>query len=277
MSTWIREDAKRKKSWIQSLCESVLKSGYVPKHVAVIMDGNRRYADKNNYKRSVGHLLGFNKVTETLEWCMGLGINEVTLYAFSLENFKRSKEEIDGLMELARQKFTALLAEKELISKHGLCLRIIGNMDYLPIDIQQLFAEGIHSTKDNNKAFLNICCAYTSREEMTNTMVQIVRGVSKGLIKQSDIDEDLFEKCLYTRHSTEPDLVIRTSGEVRLSDFLLWQSSYSFLSFTKVLWPEYSWCHFYSGIYYFQRNYQAIKVGWLVGWLSSRLIGWLSG
>lgn len=214
---------------------------------------------KNNYKRNVGHLLGFNKLTETLEWCMALGVTEVTLYAFSIENFKRSKDEIDSLMELARQKFSSLLAEKELIDRHGLCLRIIGNMDYLPEDLQKLFAEGILATKHNNKAFLNICCPYTSREEMTQAMKQLARGVKLGYINESDIDEELFDKCLYTRKSPEPDIIIRTSGEVRLSDFLLWQSSYSVLSFSRVLWPEFTHWHFYQGILFYQQNFKAVQ------------------
>lgn len=246
-------------SWYHRMCTRILKSGPVPKHVAIIMDGNRRFAQKNSMDRAEGHLKGFDKLAETLEWCLDLGIMEVTVYAFSIENFKRSKEEVDCLMELAHQKFTRLLQEKDLIQKHNVCVRVLGNLHLLPIDIQKLVAEVVNISKNNTRAILNVCFSYTSRDEICTAMKEVAEGVERGLLKPSDISEELLEKCLYTCKSHDPDLLIRTSGEVRLSDFLLWQSSFSVLSFIKVLWPDFSVWHLYAAILQYQRNYTAIQ------------------
>ncbi|ELU03274.1 hypothetical protein CAPTEDRAFT_181282 [Capitella teleta] len=259
-STWIKtEETRGKKSWYHSVCEWILRSGPVPHHVAFIMDGNRRFAQKNSMDRAQGHLIGFDKLTETLQWCLDLGITEVTVYAFSIENFKRSKDEVDGLMELARQKFSRLMQEKDLIEKHGVCFRVLGKIDLLPLDIQEIVAEAMDMTKHNTKAILNICFAYTSREEMCTAVREVAEGVEMGLIKESDISESVLEQCLYTNRSPHPELLVRTSGEVRLSDFLLWQTSYSVLSFMPVLWPDFSIWHLYAGVVHYQRHHQSVK------------------
>lgn len=256
MSSWFPE---RPKSWYHRLCTRILKSGPIPKHVAVIMDGNRRFAVKNSMDRAEGHLKGFDKLTEVLEWCLDIGINEVTVYAFSIENFKRSKDEVDCLMELARKKFKRLMEEKDKIQKYGVCVRVLGNITLLPRDIQEIIADVVTFSKSNTRAILNVCFAYTSREEMCTAMKEVAEGVSLGLIKESDISEDLLEKSLYTGSSRNPDLLIRTSGEVRLSDFLLWQTAYSCLAFVDVLWPEFSRWHLYGCILHYQRNYPEIQ------------------
>jgi len=231
----------------------------MPKHVAIIMDGNRRYAKKVNCERSKGHEKGFEKLTEVLEWCFDLGIPEVTVYAFSIENFKRSKEEVDGLMELAKQKFDRLMEEKEMIQKHGVCLRALGDLTMLPEDLQRSVARVVKFSQNNTKATLNVCLAYTSRQEISNAVKLMAEGVELGLLKPSDVSESLLEKCLYTSQSPHPDMLIRTSGEVRFSDFLLWQCSYSSLSFLKVLWPEFSVWDFYGAIISFQWNYKTFQ------------------
>lgn len=250
---------KTGRSWVHRVCQKILKSGPIPKHVAFIMDGNRRFAVKNHMERAEGHFKGFDKLAETLEWCLDIGITEVTVYAFSIENFKRSKDEVDCLMELARQKFTRLMQEKELIQKHEVCVRVLGNLNLLPLDVQEVIAECVHFSKDNKRAVLNVCFAYTSRDEICAAMREVAEGVQLGLIRDSDVSEDLMEKCLYTSQSPHPDLLIRTSGEVRLSDFLLWQTSYSCLSFVDVLWPEFSIWHLYGAVLHYQRNYPSIK------------------
>lgn len=255
MGTWIRDTNK---SWVHRLLTSVLAAGPIPRHVAFIMDGNRRFAKKNSLEQAQGHLKGFDKLAETLDWCLDLGITEVTVYAFSIENFKRSKEEVDYLMELARQKFSKLIQEKELIDKHGVCFRVLGNITLLPVDLQECIAEAVITTSHNNRAFLNVCFAYTSQDEMCAAMREVAEGVQLGLLKQSDISERLLEKCLYTYESQAPDLLVRTSGEVRLSDFLLWQSAFTVLSFVKVLWPEFSIWHLYAAVLHYQRNYKAV-------------------
>ena len=251
---------KRQKTWVQQACEAVLSAGPIPKHIAFIMDGNRRYAVKNSMAKTEGHVKGFDKLAETLEWCLDLGITEVTVYAFSIENFKRSPDEVNCLLELSRQKFARLLKEKDLINKHGVCVRILGDVSRLPDDLQSLLAEAVSISANNKRAILNVCFSYTARDDMCMAMRELASGVKEGHIKKSDISEDLFEKCLYTSHCREVDLLIRTSGEIRLSDFLMWESAFSCLAFVKVLWPDFSIWHLYSSILHYQRNYRRIQI-----------------
>ncbi|XP_064327341.1 dehydrodolichyl diphosphate synthase complex subunit DHDDS isoform X2 [Phalacrocorax carbo] len=220
--SWIREGEL---TIVERFCANIIKAGPMPKHVAFIMDGNRRYARKCHVERQQGHSQGFDKLAQTLRWCLNLGIREVTVYAFSIENFKRSKEEVDGLMDLARQKFSRLLEEQENLKKHGVCIRVLGDLPLLPLDIQELIAQAVLATKNYNKCFLNVCFAYTSRHEISNAVREMAWGVEQGLLEPSDVSESLLDKCLYTNNSPDPDLLIRTSGEVRLSDFLLWQKA----------------------------------------------------
>ncbi|KAM6235347.1 dehydrodolichyl diphosphate synthase complex subunit DHDDS isoform 2-T4 [Spheniscus humboldti] len=220
--SWIREGEL---TIIERFCANIIKAGPMPKHVAFIMDGNRRYAQKCHVERQQGHSQGFDKLAQTLRWCLNLGIREVTVYAFSIENFKRSKEEVDGLMDLARQKFSRLLEEQESLKKHGVCIRVLGDLPLLPLDIQELIAQAVLATRNYNKCFLNVCFAYTSRHEISNAVREMAWGVEQGLLEPSDVSESLLDKCLYTNNSPDPDLLIRTSGEVRLSDFLLWQKA----------------------------------------------------
>uniref|UniRef100_A0A3Q3EUY3 Alkyl transferase n=1 Tax=Labrus bergylta TaxID=56723 RepID=A0A3Q3EUY3_9LABR len=215
--SWIREGEL---NLLEKISANILKAGPMPKHVAFIMDGNRRFARKKQMGRQEGHMQGFNKLAETLRWCKHLNIQEVTVYAFSIENFKRTKDEVDGLMELAKQKFEKLLEER---------------------------------------CFLNVCFAYTSRYEITNAVREMAWGVEEGLIKASDVSEALLSECLYSNNSPNPDLLIRTSGEVRLSDFLLWQTSHSCLVFQSVLWPEYSFWNLCEAILQFQLNHKSIQ------------------
>ncbi|XP_012263743.1 dehydrodolichyl diphosphate synthase complex subunit DHDDS [Athalia rosae] len=257
--SWIRENTL---NWLQLLAVKILKSGCVPKHVAFIMDGNRRYANRNGVKKIDGHSKGFDKLTETLQWCLELGIPEVTVYAFSIENFKRSEEEVNCLMDLARQKFQNLLDEREKLMEHGVCIRVIGNLSITPKDVQKLMAEAMLLTKDNNRAFLNVAFSYTSRDEITHAVKDVVKGVERADILAEDISENLISECLYTNHSPEPDLLIRTSGEIRFSDFLLWQTTSSCIYFTKVLWPEFSVWDLLAAVFYYQRchlDMEAVK------------------
>lgn len=254
--SWIRDNSL---TWIQKLGVRIIGSGTVPKHVAFIMDGNRRYARRHNVQKIEGHTKGFDRLAETLHWCLELGIQEVTVYAFSIENFKRTPEEIDALMDLARQKFQRLIDEKEKLMEHGVHIRIIGNLDLLPLDLRKLMAKAMLITKDNNKAVLNIAYAYTSTEEISHCVKQTVNGVAKGLLSPSDVNQDLLTKSLYTNKSPTPDLLIRTSGEVRLSDFLLWQISCSCIYFTGVLWPDFTVWHLLAAVFYYQRSYHNVE------------------
>ncbi|XP_005806544.1 dehydrodolichyl diphosphate synthase complex subunit DHDDS [Xiphophorus maculatus] len=254
--SWIREGEL---NLLEKISANILMSGPMPKHVAFIMDGNRRFARKKKLERHDGHMQGFNKLAETLRWCKHLNIPEVTVYAFSIENFKRSKEEVDGLLDLARQKFERLLEEQENLEKHGVCIRVLGDLNMLPLDLQQVIAKAVVMTKNHNKCFLNVCFAYTSRYEITNAVREMAWGVEQGLIKASDVSEALLSECLYSNNSPNPDLLIRTSGEVRLSDFLLWQTSHSCLVFQSVLWPEYSFWNLCEAIVQYQLNHKSIQ------------------
>ncbi|XP_003706678.1 dehydrodolichyl diphosphate synthase subunit [Megachile rotundata] len=254
--SWIRENTL---NWIQLLLIKILRTGHIPKHVAFIMDGNRRYASKNGMEKVDGHAKGFDKFAETLQWCRDFGIEEVTFYAFSIENFKRQQEEVNGLLNLAQQKFQRLLDEKDKTRKHGLRIRIIGNLSLLPQKIQELIAESMIFTKEHNKVFLNIAFAYTSRDEITHAIKDVIEGIENGDIFPEDIDENLISNSLYTHESPNPDLLIRTSGEVRFSDFLMWQVSNTCVYFTNVLWPEFNLWEFLNAIFYYQRCYSDIQ------------------
>ncbi|NXP41321.1 DHDDS synthase, partial [Leiothrix lutea] len=263
--SWIREGEL---TIIERFCANIIKAGPPPRHVAFIMDGNRRYAPPRHVERQQGHSQGFDPPPQTLRWCLNLGIREVTVYAFTPPNFKRSKEEVDGLMDLARQKFSRLLEEQENLKKHGVCIRVLPPPPLLPVDIQELIAQPPPATRNYNKCFPPLCFAYTSRHEISNAPPQMAWGVEQGLLEPSpplpffvrlDVSESLLDKCLYTSNSPDPDLLIRTSGEVRLSDFLLWQTSHSCLVFPPLLWPEYSFWNLCEAILQFQMNYSALQ------------------
>lgn len=162
-------------------------------------------------------------------------------------------------MQLAREKFQKLLEEKDKLMTEGVCIRVIGNLSLLPPDIRKLIAEAMLLTKSNNRAVLNVAFSYTSRDEIANSMKEIVQGVDNNEIKVDDINEDLISQCLYTNQSPNPDVLIRTSGEVRLSDFLLWQTSSSQIYFTNVLWPEFCVWHLLACVFKYQRCYSDLK------------------
>ncbi|XP_072384041.1 dehydrodolichyl diphosphate synthase complex subunit DHDDS-like [Diabrotica undecimpunctata] len=238
----------------QKFCIKVLKYGPVPQHIAIIMDGNRRFAKKTNVQKAEGHSKGFEKLAECLNWCRELGIREVTVYAFSIENFKRSQDEVDHLMQLAKEKFQKLFEEKDRLMQEGICIRVIGDLSLLSDDLRKLVAEATLLTKDNNRSILNVAFSYVSREEITHSIKTIVKGVEEGYIENNDISEELISSCLYTYLSSSPDILIRTSGEVRLSDFLLWQiSQRTEICFTDVLWPEFSIWNLLGIIFKYQR------------------------
>ncbi|KYN20316.1 PREDICTED: dehydrodolichyl diphosphate synthase complex subunit DHDDS-like [Trachymyrmex cornetzi] len=254
--SWLKE---RILNWFQFLALKVIKTGEIPKHVAVIMDGNRRYANRQDLRKEEGHSKGLDKMNEMLNWCSFLGIVEVTVYAFSIENFKRSKEEVDNLMDLARQMFKSFLEDKKKLKDDGKCIRVIGNWSLIPEDLCKLMAEVMIITRENNRIFINFAIAYTSRDEITHAIRDTVQGVKDNDILPEDINEALITDCLYTYKSPNPDLLIRTSGETRLSDFLMWQISHTCIYFAEVLWPELSPWNFASAIFYYQRCYPNLQ------------------
>uniref|UniRef100_G3MR62 Alkyl transferase n=1 Tax=Amblyomma maculatum TaxID=34609 RepID=G3MR62_AMBMU len=249
--SWIKET---KLTWLQSAAVRVIKAGRVPSHIAVIMDGNRRFARKQNMQSVEGHVQGFDKLAEVLYWCSELGVSEVTVYAFSIENFKRCKEEVDGLLDLALKKLKNMLNEMDKIHEHGVCIRVLGNLSYLPVELQSVVAEVMYQTQANTRCFLNICLSYTSRDEICKAMQELATGVEKRILSPNDVDETALSRAMYSRKSRDPDLLIRTSGEIRLSDFMLWQSSRSVIEFTSVLWPEFTIWHLLAAVLCYQRQ-----------------------
>ena len=251
-SSWF---ARHPQSWLARLAIWLIKLGPIPRHVAFVMDGNRRYARVRQCTTVLeGHNRGFDQLTRVLDWCDWLGIREVTLYAFSIENFKRPEPEVQGLMEMAERKFRGLLERREEIAERQLRIRFFGNRQLLPTTIQRLIdqIEGI-SRDEECRTFLNICLAYTSTDELVRAFEAIRRKVQSAQINESDINSQLVAEHLDTRDCLPLDMLVRTS-ECRLSDFMLWQVRPStYLHFEPgVLWPDYSLKHLLGAIFGFQ-------------------------
>jgi len=253
---WIR---KYELSWLEWLGVNVVKRGQVPRHIAVIMDGNRRFARQAGQEVISGHKAGFNKLAETLQWCRELGVREVTVYAFSIENFNRAQTEVSDLLNLAKDKFLTLLEESEKLKEAGVRVRILGNTSYLPQDLQEVLQQVENTTRDNSESLLNIALSYTAREEISHAVREVAGQLARGEVDDEDVDEGMISKMLYTGDSPSPELLIRTSGETRLSDFMLWQASKSITYFSPVLWPEFSLWQLLSGIFFFQRQNKKLE------------------
>uniref|UniRef100_A0A7S2X7R2 Alkyl transferase n=1 Tax=Lotharella oceanica TaxID=641309 RepID=A0A7S2X7R2_9EUKA len=223
------------------------------------MDGNRRYAKKHQLQRIVGHTRGYQTLLEVLKWCNELDVKVATVYAFALDNFKRSRKEVESLMELATRKFTEMLDSEKTISQYGVRVQVLGALDRLPTKLQHVMARVMQSTRGHTKLTLNIAFAYSARYEVQQAAVSIRRGVMEGDLKAEDSQSGLLERCLYTSGLPEPDLLIRTSGETRLSDFLVSQCRRgTYLSFVKALWPELSFWNFFGVVFAYQRHHASL-------------------
>ena len=225
----------------------------MPKHVAIIMDGNRRYARlQGNVDVVKGHELGADTLEKVLDWSIELGIEIITVYAFSTENFNRPKEEVEGLMKLFIYNFKRLV-NHEKIHKNEVRVKVVGRTELLPDDVKEAIKEAEDASKHYNKRFFNLAIGYDGRLEIIDSFKKIIEQVQDGKISIDDVDEELVSKNLYTEGIDDPNLIIRTSGEERLSGFLLWQSSYSELYFCETLWPDLRKVDFLRAI----RSYQA--------------------
>ncbi|WP_323736708.1 polyprenyl diphosphate synthase [Methanosphaera sp. ISO3-F5] len=210
----------------------------MPKHVAIIMDGNRRYSKiQGNMSTIEGHKRGVDTLENVLEWCIDLGIDIVTVYAFSTENFKRNEKEVTDLMKLFVDSFLSISTNKK-IHKNEVKLQAVGRLDLFPEEVRDAIKDAEKSTEKYDKRLINIAMGYDGRVEIVDAFRKIAKEVQEGKISPEDIDETMINDNLYTAGLEDPNLVIRTSGEERLSGFLLWQSSYSELYFTDSLWPE---------------------------------------
>jgi len=223
----------------------------LPKHIAIIMDGNGRWAKQKGLLRAIGHENGTKSVRQTVEACAELGIKNLTLYAFSTENWNRPKLEVKTLMKLL---VSSLKKEIKTLQKNNIKLLAIGNLDALPKKAFKELHEVIENTKENNRMTLTLALSYGSREELLNTVKKISIKVKNNIISPENIDESVINEHLYTRNLPDVDLLIRTSGEQRISNFLLWQIAYAELYFTSVLWPDFTRQHLYEAIIEYQKR-----------------------
>ena len=215
-----------------------LRTENMPRHVAIIMDGNRRYSRiQGDMDLIEGHKRGVSTLEKVLDWCVDLGIEIVTVYAFSIENFNRPTKEVEGLMQLFKHNFETISQNKR-IHENEVKLRAVGKLELLPDDVREAIRSAEESTSKYNKRQVNIAIGYDGRLEIVDAIQKIADQVKEGKLKSEDIDEKVVNENLYTAGLADPNLIIRTSGEERLSGFLLWQSSYSELYFCDSLWPQ---------------------------------------
>ena len=231
-------------SGIYSFYEKHLESEIVkyplPNHIAIVLDGNRRWANMHLFDTNWGHNHGADKAEELLNWIHDVGIKITTLYVLSTENLDRKDEELQNIYRLLEMKLQKLHSD-ERVHKRKMKIKAIGDTKLLPYGLQQILTKLEESTAEYDSMFLNIAIAYGGQKELIEAVRKIARMAEKGIIEVDEIDEKTIESCLYTSHLPQPspDLILRTSGEKRLSGFLIWQSAYSELMFMDVFWPEF--------------------------------------
>jgi len=243
--------SKKKSASDEKLQQELKKSGEIPKHIAIIMDGNGRWAKKRGLPRVAGHKRGVDTVKDIVEACAEIGVKYLTLYTFSTENWKRPKDEVSTLMRLL---LNSLKDRVDELCENDIKLTTIGDTDALPYEVQKQLKADIERTKNNKKMVLNLALSYSGRWEILEAVKKISRAVEKGDIKADEINEQLFSKFLTTKDLPDPDLVIRTSGEFRVSNFLLWQIAYSEFVITEIYWPDFNRHHLYESIRAFQKR-----------------------
>ena len=211
--------------------------GQLPRHVAIIMDGNGRWARQRNLPRIRGHREGAERLREIVEECAAFGVKYLTVFAFSTENWKRSASEVDGLMNLFR---IYARSEEEALVRNGARFRFIGDLSALDTALAEQILELERATRGGTRLELSVAVNYGARSELAMAARRLAEKVAKGVLNPADVDEEALNAHLYTSHLPDPDLIIRTSGERRLSNFLLWQSAYSEFEFVDDLWPEFT-------------------------------------
>jgi len=235
----------------KALQEDLKKSGDIPSHIAIIMDGNGRWAKRRGLPRVAGHRRGVETVREIVEVCAEVGVKYLTLYTFSTENWKRPKDEVSTLMRLLLKSLKERLDE---LNKNDIKLTCIGNIESLPDVVQKQLFEDIERTKNNKRMTLNLALSYSGRWELLEAVKSISRKAAEGKISPDSITEKTISDHLTTKNMPEPELIIRTSGEFRVSNFLLWQIAYSEFVILDVYWPEFSRSHLYDAIRQYQKR-----------------------
>jgi undecaprenyl diphosphate synthase len=233
------------------LLQQVKLQGGLPAHIAIIMDGNGRWAQARGLPRPLGHKAGMTAVRDVVEGALAAGVEVVTLFAFSQENWQRPVEEIGALMELLQEYIASEMAE---LASQGVEVRFLGDLERLTPAAIAAVRRLEETTAGGNRLSLNICISYGSRAELTRAARLLAEDVAAGRLAPGEIDEDAVAARLYTAAWPDPDLLIRTSGELRLSNFLLWQLAYAELHVTPVLWPDFSRQHLWEAILEYQRR-----------------------
>ena len=223
----------------------------LPRHVAITMDGNGRWAIRRNLPRSAGHRAGIESVRAAVELCGELEISVLTLYTFSAENWKRSIREVNALMRLLLEQLREQTAK---LNENNVRLRVIGDKNRLPRRVVREINRSMDVTKDNTGLILNLALSYGGRQEIVQALRSVIADVSEGKLRADDIDEDVFAQYLYTAGLPDPDLLIRTGSEMRISNFLLWQSAYAEIYVTDVLWPDFREKHLLSALLSYQQR-----------------------
>ncbi|KQL44419.1 UDP pyrophosphate synthase [Brevibacillus choshinensis] len=242
----------------QTVQEEVDLSGKIPEHVAVIMDGNGRWASMRSLPRVAGHRAGMKTVKNVVKAADEIGVRYITMYAFSTENWKRPRDEVDFLMKLPQE---FLSTELDELIERDVRIRMLGSKDELPSHTLKALLEAEEQTRDNRGLQLNFALNYGGRDEIVKAFSIIAEQVKAGKLDPKDLDEEVISRYLYTSEIPDPDLLIRTSGEIRLSNFMLWQLAYTEMWFTDVLWPDFTREHFYQAIVEYQgraRRYGAV-------------------
>jgi len=235
----------------KNIQEELKKSGEIPVHIAIIMDGNGRWAKKRGLPRVAGHKRGVDTVKEIVEACAEIGVKFLTLYTFSTENWKRPKDEVSTLMRLLLKSLKDRVNE---LNENDIRLTTIGDLDALPEEVQKQLKMDIERTRNNKKMVLNLALSYSGRWELLEAIKEISKLSEKGKVAEQDIDEKFVSSFLTTKDIPDPDLVIRTSGEFRVSNFLLWQIAYSEFVITETFWPDFSKYDLYDAIKIFQKR-----------------------
>ncbi|MBU2559867.1 di-trans,poly-cis-decaprenylcistransferase [archaeon] len=233
--------------------EGDVKKHRIPKHIAIIMDGNRRLAERLGLKPWEGHRMGADKVEDVLEWCIDVGIETITVYAFSTENFSRPKEELEKLFDIFEEYFGKIARDKR-IHKNRVKVKAIGKIERFPDRVREAIKHAEEVTKDYDVLQFNLAMAYGGRAEVLDALKKIAGDVKSGKIELEAITESTISENLYTNGLPDPDLIIRTSGEERISGFLLWQSAYSELYFCESYWPGFRKIDFLRAIRTFQER-----------------------
>lgn len=237
-------------STLRNKIEEIKKSP-VPEHVAIIMDGNGRWAKKRALPRIAGHHEGMKVVRKTTKLANELGIKTLTLYAFSTENWKRPKNEVEYIMSLPDEFLGTFLPD---LIEENVQVKMMGYKNQLPVHTLRAIEKAIEETKNNDGLVLNFALNYGSRAEILDAVKQVLNDSKSGKINETELDEKVFSSYLMTANFTDPDLLIRTSGEIRLSNFMLWQLAYSEFWFTEVLWPDFNEEHLLEAIETFQKR-----------------------